>query len=664
MNAMDEILSRILSLRSQIEYHNDKYYNDDSPEITDMEYDMMLRELEILEEENPQYKSDSSPTQHVGGTKSEKFSSVAHTVAMQSLKDVFSSEELIDFIEKTNAAANERLEYSVEPKIDGLSVSLEYENGVFTRGSTRGDGLVGEDVTENLKTVDGVPQRLDNAPEFLEVRGEVYMPIKSFEELNAKCELLEKPGFANPRNAAAGSLRQLDSSVTKSRGLRVFIFNIQQIRGINIATHSEGLALLDKFGFSTVPNRKVLSDTDEIIRHIEYIGSMRDTYEYDIDGAVVKANSLSARETLGVNAKSPKWAIAYKYPAEEKETEVLDIEVQVGRTGVLTPTAVLSPVRVAGSMISRAVLHNIDNIREKDIRIGDKVIIRKAGEIIPEIIRSLPEKRNGTEKMFEMPEFCPVCGAPVKRPDGEAAARCTGLDCPAQRLRNIIHFVSRDAMDIDGAGPAVITQLTEAGFLKSPVDLYRLTKEDILSLDRKGDKSADNLLAAIEKSKSAKMARVLFGLGIRMVGSGAAKSLANHFGSMDALMNASAEELAAVEDIGEKTADSIRVYFDNPENVRLVHELEKLGVDLTAEKTEKSNLLEGKIFVVTGTLSHFSRNEIKEKIESLGGKVSGSVSKKTDYLLAGENAGSKYDKAVQLNIKIISEEDFLNMEES
>ena len=661
---MDEILSRILELRGEIEYHNNKYYNEDSPEITDMEYDMLLRELEILEEENPQYKSDSSPTQHVGGKKSEKFSSVAHTVAMQSLKDVFSAEELVDFIEKTNAAAGEKLEYSVEPKIDGLSVSLEYENGVFTRGSTRGDGLVGEDVTENLKTVAGVPQRLDEAPEFLDVRGEVYMPIKSFEELNEKCELLEKPGFANPRNAAAGSLRQLDSSVTKSRGLRVFIFNIQQIRGMDITTHSEGLALLDRLGFSTVPNRKVLTDSDEIIRHIEEIGSKRDTYEYDIDGAVVKANSLSAREMLGVNAKSPKWAIAYKYPAEEKETEVLDIEVQVGRTGVLTPTAVLTPVRVAGSMISRAVLHNIDNIREKDIRIGDKVIIRKAGEIIPEIIRSLPEKRNGTERIFEMPEICPVCGAPVKRLDGEAAARCTGLECPAQQLRNIIHFVSRDAMDIEGAGPAVITQLADAGLLSSPADLYRLTKEDILSLDRKGDKSADNLLAAIERSKSAKMARVLFGLGIRMVGSGAAKSLANHFGSMDALINASAEELAAVEDIGEKTADSIRVYFDNPKNAELVHELESLGVDMTAEKTEKSDLLAGKTFVVTGTLSHFSRNEIKERIEALGGKVSGSVSKKTDYLLAGENAGSKYDKALQLNIKIISEEDFLNMEES
>ncbi len=660
---MDEILEKILSLRKEIEYHNDRYYNKDSPEITDMEYDMMLRELEILEEQNPQYKSDGSPTQHVGGTKSEKFSPVEHTVAMQSLKDVFSAEELIDFIEKTNTAAGKKLEYSVEPKIDGLSVSLEYENGVFARGSTRGDGLVGEDVTENLKNVDGVPQKLENAPEFLEVRGEVYMPVKNFEELNAKCELLGKPVFANPRNAAAGSLRQLDSSITKSRGLHVFIFNIQQIRGKDISTHGDGLELLDKLGFSTVPNRKLLYDTEEIIRHIEDIGAKRGEYEYDIDGAVVKANSLVARDMLGVNAKSPKWAIAYKYPAEEKETQVLDIEVQVGRTGVLTPTAVLTPVRVAGSMISRAVLHNIDNIREKDIRIGDTVVIRKAGEIIPEIIRSIPEKRNGTEKIFEMPEFCPVCGAPVKRIDDEAASRCTGTDCPAQLLRNIIHFVSRDAMDIEGAGPAVITQLSEAGLLNSPADLYRLTKEDILSLDRKGDKSADNLLAAIEKSKSAKMARVLFGLGIRMVGSGAAKSLANHFGNMETLMNASAEELAAVEDIGEKTAESIRTYFDNEKNVKLVHELENLGVDLTAEKTVKSNVLEGKVFVVTGTLSHFSRNEIKEKIEALGGKVSGSISKKTDYLLAGENAGSKYEKAVQLNIKIISEEDFLNMEE-
>lgn len=660
---MDEILARILSLRKEIEYHNDRYYNKDSPEITDMEYDKLLRELEILEDENPQYKSEQSPTQHVGGKKSEKFSSVEHTVAMQSLKDVFSAEELCDFINKTNAAAGERLEYSVEPKIDGLSVSLEYENGIFTRGSTRGDGLVGEDVTENLKTVAGVPHRLENAPEFLEVRGEVYMPVKSFEELNEKCELLGKPGFANPRNAAAGSLRQLDSSVTKSRGLCVFIFNIQQIRGMNPETHSEGLALLDRLGFLTVPNRRVLSDTDMILRHIEEIGQNRGDYEYDIDGAVVKANNLSLREKLGVNAKSPKWAIAYKYPAEEKETDVLDIEIQVGRTGVLTPTAVLTPVRVAGSVISRAVLHNIDNIREKDIRIGDRVIIRKAGEIIPEIIRSLPEKRNGSEKIFEMPKVCPVCGAPVKRLEDEAAARCTGSECPAQRLRNIIHFVSRDAMDIDGAGPAVIMQLAEAGLLKSPADLYRLTKDDILSLDRKGDKSADNLLAAIEKSKSAKMARVLFGLGIRMVGNGAAKSLANHFGSMEMLMNAAEEELAAVDDIGEKTAQSIRMYFDNDENVRLVHELENLGVDLTAEKKVKSDTLAGKTFVVTGTLAHFSRNEIKEKIEAMGGKVSGSVSKKTDYLLAGENAGSKYEKALQLNIKIISEEDFLNMEE-
>ncbi len=651
------VKARIEKLRQTIEYHNNLYYNNDAPEISDFEYDMMMRELLQLEEEHPEYDDENSPTKHVGGIKSEIFTAVTHTVPMQSLADVFSKEELCDFVAKIG----EDVPFSVEPKIDGLSVSLEYSNGVFVRGSTRGDGNVGEDVTENLKTVGGFPKRFDNAPEYLEVRGEVYMPEESFKRLNSQCEAEGKPTFANPRNAAAGSLRQLDSEVTKSRELKIFVFNVQRVEGMEFKTHSESLDFLAEKGFATVPDRRVLCGGENIFEAISEIGEKRENYPFDIDGSVVKADELALRADLGTTAKSPKWAVAYKFPAEEKETLLEDIIIQVGRTGVLTPNAVLSPVRLAGTSVSRAVLHNIDNIREKDIRIGDRVIVRKAGDIIPEIVKSLPEKRTGSEKIFEMPEFCPECGAPTVKEAGEAATRCTGSSCPAQRLRNLVHFASRDAMDIEGMGPAVVSQLVQNDILHDVADLYFMTKEDIAGLDRHGDKSADNLINSIEKSKDNGLSRVLFGLGIRLIGSGAAKTVAKHFGSMDNLMKADADEISAIDEIGGKMAESIVEYFKNEDNVKLVERLKNAGVKMTEEQAEGGGKFEGKTFVLTGTLENYTRNEAKALIEENGGKVSGSVSAKTSYVLAGEAAGSKLDKAQKLGIEIITEEEFKNM---
>lgn len=659
----ENIKLEIENLRKEINHHNDLYYNNDSPEISDFDYDMLLRRLETLEKMYPQFDDENSPTKKVGGIKSSKFAPVEHSIPMQSLGDVFSKDELEEFITGVEAVAGENAEFSIEPKIDGLSVSLEFSHGVFVRGSTRGNGTVGEDVTENLKTVSGFPQKFDNAPEYLEVRGEVYMPLDAFAKLNEQQELEEKPTFANPRNAAAGSLRQLDSKITASRGLKVFIFNIQQVRGMEFKTHFESLRYLKNCGFAVVPDIKVLSGIDSIFEHMQKIGDNRGEYEYDIDGSVAKLNSLVMRETLGTTSKTPKWAIAYKFPAEEKETTLEDIFIQVGRTGVLTPAAKLQPVRIAGTTVSKATLHNIDNILQKDIRIGDRVIIRKAGEIIPEVVKSLPEKRTGGEKIFKMPKTCPECGAEVVRVEGEAAVRCTGSNCPAQRIRNIIHFVSRDAMDIEGCGPAVIAQLSQAKLLNDVSDLYALTKEDILSLERKGDKSAENLLVAIENSKSRGLARLLFGLGIRLIGARAAKLIAQQFVTAEAVMQAEVEEIAAIPDVGEKMAESLKNYFDIPENRELLRKLQSYGVktDEDVVQTQSNEHFAGKTFVLTGTLELYTRSEATEIIENLGGKVSGSVSKKTDYVLYGENAGSKLEKAKALGISLLTETEFKNL---
>jgi len=659
---LDKIKNRILELRTEIEYHNNRYYNEDNPEISDFEYDMLLRELEQLEKQFPQFDDPSSPTHHVGGVRNTVFSSVEHKVAMQSLSDVFSKEELVEFVEKLQEKYGPDLKFSVEPKIDGLSVSLEYSNGVLVRGSTRGDGTTGEDVTENLKTVAGVPHFINDAPEFLEVRGEVYMPGESFNRLNARQEAEGKPKFANPRNAAAGSLRQLDSAVTAGRGLSIYVFNIQQVVGQEFKSHTDGLNYLKTCGFNIVPDIKLISGAEAVFDHISQIGENREKYSYSIDGSVVKVDSLELRQEIGVTSKFPRWAVAYKFPAEEKETTVEDIYVQVGRTGAITPNALLTPVRIAGSTVSRAVLHNIDNIREKDIRIGDKVIVRKAGDIIPEIVRSIPEKRTGNEIIFEMPTQCPECGAPVVREGTEAAARCTGDNCPAQKLRNIEHFASRDAMNIEGLGPAVIEQLSDNNLLFDVADLYTLSKEDIAGLERLGDKSAHNLINAIEKSKENGLAKLLFGLGIRHIGARAAKLIAKHFVDMDKLIEADKEEISSIPDIGEKMALSIKEYFSNEENIALIKRLKEYGVKTTEEVKIGENLLfEGLTFVLTGNLEGYSRNEAKEIIENLGGKASGSVSAKTDYVLAGEKAGSKLTKAKELGIKIITEDEFNEM---
>ena len=651
---------RIKTLREKIEYHNDRYYNKDAPEISDFEYDIMLRELEELEAKYPQFAREDSPTKKVGGTKSELFSPVEHSVKMQSLNDVFSKEELFNFIDKAEEQVGEKILFSVEPKIDGLSVSLEYENGLFVRGSTRGDGSVGEDVTDNLLTVGGIPHKISDAPEILEVRGEVYMPQESFEKLNAIREAEDEPLFANPRNAAAGSLRQLDSSVTKERGLEIFVFNVQNVVGKQFDFHSDSLKYLKEKGFKVVPETAVLKGKEEIFDYILKIGEMRGDLPFDIDGVVVKADSLALREKLGTTTKCPKWAVAYKFPAEEKETTVEEIYIQVGRTGVLTPNARLTPVRIAGSTVERSVLHNIDNINEKDIRVGDRVIIRKAGDIIPEVVRSLPEKRTGNEQVFVMPENCPVCGSPALREDGQAAVKCTGSNCPAKILRNIIHFASRDAMDIAGLGPGVVKQFADNGILNDVADLYSITQDNVSMLQRQGDKSAENIVKAIADSKNRGLARLLFGLGIPLIGSRAAKLIAENFGSMDAVLSASEEDFSAIPDIGDKMAKSIRGYFDNERNIMLIEKLKAAGVVMTQEKASEG-IFSGKTIVLTGSLEKYTRSEAKALIESLGGKVSGSVSAKTHFVLAGEEAGSKLIKAEQLGINIITEDEFIKM---
>jgi len=649
-------------LKNLINYHSHRYYVLDNPEISDGEYDKLMRELIKMESEDPTLISPDSPSRKIGGTVLTGFETVEHTVQMQSLQDAFSADELKMFDQRVSQSIGNEYSYCVEQKIDGLSVSLEYRNSVFERGSTRGDGNIGEDVTENLKTIMSIPLKLNVDVPYLEVRGEVFMPKKSFERLNTERELNGEQTFANPRNAAAGSLRQLNSAIAAKRGLDIFVFNIQQIEGLEITSHLEGLDFLRKAGFKVISNDKEFKNIDDAIKEIESIGKKRQELPYDIDGAVIKINSLSQREALGSTAKTPKWAIAYKYPAEKKETTVRDIVIQVGRTGVLTPNAEFDTVTLAGTFVSRATLHNMDYIRQKDIRIGDRVIVYKAGDIIPEVESVVTEKRCGNEVEFNMPEFCPACGAKVHRDEGEAAYRCTGADCSAQLERTITHFVSRDAMDIDGMGTSIVTKLLEGGLIKNSADIYYLKKEDLSSMDKLGEKSAENLIAAIEKSKSNDLEKLLYALGIRHIGLGAAKLIAKKVKNIDALFSITPDELCEIDDIGAIMAESV-VEFFSQEHVRLmIDRMKDAGVNmLHTEEETLGNVFEGMTVVLTGTLSAMGRKEAAAIIEKNGGKVSGSVSKKTSLVVAGEEAGSKLDKANSLGIKVIDEEEFLEM---
>lgn len=653
---MDDVKREIEALRAEIEEHNRHYYDEDAPVISDFEYDALLRRLEELEAAHPEFYDPKSPTQHVGGTAKSTFAPVTHEVPLESLNDVFSFEELKAFDERVSSALGER-EYSVEPKIDGLSMSLEYENGVFVRGATRGDGVTGEDVTENLRTVRNLPKTLTNAPPRLIVRGEVYMSRAVFEELNAKRAERGEQLLANPRNAAAGSMRQQNPKVAAARKLDICVFNIQKAEGVSFSTHSETLEALASYGFYAVPHT-VCTDIDECCRRITEIGENRDQFPYDIDGAVVKINSLAQREQLGSTAKAPRWAAAYKYPPEVKESVVKDIVCQVGRTGVLTPKAVIEPVRLAGTTVTNATLHNQDFIDKLDVRIGDTVRVRKAGEIIPEVLEVVKEKRPEGAEPYHLPDTCPECGAPIVRDEDGVALRCTGAECPAQRLRNIIHFASREAMDIEGFGESVAASLVAAGLLTTPAGIYYLDAKDIAKLDRMGNKSAENLINAIENSKSAGLARLLCAFGIRQVGSKAGKVLAAHFGNLDALMAAGEEELQNIPDIGEITARSIREWFDSEQSQHQIRLLREAGVSFESTETVRDERFRGMTFVLTGTLPTYTRDQAAQIIESFGGKVSGSVSKKTTMVLAGEAAGSKLTKAQDLGVRVIDEAEF------
>ena len=650
---------RMDNLVNQLNDANYRYYVLDDPTMPDFEYDRLLRELEDLEKEYPQFEREDSPTKRVGGQALSKFEKVVHTVPLMSLQDVFSMDELDDFLGKIKATAPNAT-FTVEPKVDGLSVALEYENGRFVRGATRGDGVVGEDVTENLKTIHSIPMSIPNAPAKLIVRGEVFMPKSSFEKLNARQEEEGKPLFANPRNAAAGSLRQLDPKIAAKRGLDILIFNVQMAEGVDFDSHSSWLEYLKKLQFKVVP-WTVLDDISRINDEVIRINEDRHQLTCDIDGAVIKVNDLSLRETLGETAKFPRWAAAYKYPPEIKPTVVEDIVVQVGRTGVLTPKAVVKPVRLAGTTVTNATLHNQDFITQRDIRIGDTVRIRKAGEIIPEILDVDMSKRPSNAMPYTLPAACPICGAPTKQDEDGAFLRCTGAECPAQLSRNIAHFVSRDAMDIEGLGSSIVEALIERGLIKSPADIYYLTLEQMKSLWQKGEIAASKLLNAIEESKQQDVSKLIYALGIRQVGAKMGKVLASHFGNLDALMNATPEELTEIPDVGNITAAFIADWFRQPQSMHMIERLRSAGVNFTSTRVLQDERFAGMTFVLTGALSKFTRDEATEKIELFGGKTSGSVSKKTTYVVVGENAGSKEKKARELGIPILSEDDFLNM---
>ncbi|WP_337593872.1 NAD-dependent DNA ligase LigA [Vescimonas sp.] len=647
----------IKELREKLNENARLYYTLDASTMSDYEYDRLYRRLQELEAAHPEEITPDSPTQRVGDAVLNDFAEVRHPVPLESLEDVFDGDEVKGFLSKVLETLP-RAEYSVEPKVDGLSVALEYRDGQFYQGATRGDGRVGEDVTGNLRTVRSIPKNLPEKLPRLIVRGEVYMARSVFDRINEELELEGKPLLANPRNAAAGSLRQKDPKVCAKRQLDIAVFNLQLVEGRSFATHSETLDYLREQGFPVIPHT-VLRDPEEILEQIRKLGDNRMDFPYDIDGAVVKLNDLSDRSILGSTAKCPKWAVAYKYPPEQKESRVADIVVQVGRTGVLTPKAVLEPVRLAGTTVTNATLHNQDYITEKDIRIGDTVVVQKAGEIIPEIVSVVKEKRPEGTKPYHLPDKCPVCGAAVLRdPDG-AAVRCTGAECPAQLLRNMIHFASRDAMDIDGVGPAVLQQLIESGLVSNPADLYDLRAEQLEGLDRMGKKSAQNAVDAIARSKENDLWRLIFALGIRQVGAKAAKILATHFGSMDGLRRATAEELTEIDDVGAVTADYITHWMQSDQAADLLARLQKAGVNMECHQELVDRRFAGMTFVLTGALTRFTREEAGEMIELRGGKVSSSVSKKTTYVVAGENAGSKLKKAGELGVSVLSEEEFL-----
>ena len=655
MDAKSEI-ERLRTVLNQAGY---EYYVMDNPTMCDYDYDHQLRRLEELEAAHPELVTPDSPTQRVGGQVQEGFQPVTHQVPLESLQDVFDLGELSEFDQRVRGAVPEA-EYDVEPKVDGLSVALEYVDGAFVRGATRGDGRVGEDVTANLKTIRAIPLKLPEPVPHLIVRGEVFMPRTVFARLNEEREQSGEALFANPRNAAAGSLRQLDPRIAAARQLSIIVFNVQYVEGISFTTHTESLDWLERMRFKVIPH-DTCSTIEQAGASIRSIGENRTAYPYDIDGAVVKINSLQERSLLGSTAKFPRWAAAYKYPPEQKPSRVLDIGVQVGRTGVLTPRAVLEPVRLAGTTVQSASLHNQDYIAEKDIRVGDTVLVQKAGEIIPEVVGVVREKRPEGTQPYRLPERCPVCGAHVARDEDGAAIRCTGAECPAQLLRNLTHFASRDAMDIEGLGPAVVEGLVKAGLVRTPGDLYRLEAQSVAQLERMGQKSAENLIAAIEKSKSRDLSRLLFAFGIRQVGQKAAKVLAARFGTLDRLSQATVEELTAVDDIGEITARSLAEWLHSDQAEHLIASLKGAGVNTASQAQPVDDRLAGKTFVLTGTLEHFSRAEAGARIEALGGKVSSSVSRKTSYVVAGEEAGSKLDKANALGITVLSEAEFLQM---
>jgi len=651
----------IKELTDIINHHNYKYYVLDQPDISDFEYDKLLRKLEQLEAEFPKFALPNSPTKRVGGSVLIGFKKIEHKVQMSSLSDVFDFGELKTFDQRVKKEVGD-CEYVVERKIDGLSVSLEYQDGKFIRGSTRGDGYVGEDITNNLMTIRAIPLELFCKVKYLEVRGEVYIPKKDFIELNDKQEALDEKPFANPRNAAAGSLRQLDSSITASRNLSIFVFNIQQIEGISFKTHSESLEYLKKCGFKISPDYYICNDIEQAINAINEIGEQRGKNEYDIDGAVVKVNDLSKREQLGQTSKYPKWATAYKYPAEQKETIIEDIVIQIGRTGVLTPKAKLKTVRIAGSNINNATLHNLDYIREKDIKIGDHVIIQKAGDIIPEVVASIKEKRDGTQRDFIMPTRCPICNSPVEKEEDKAAYRCTGIECPAKQFRSIIHFASRNAMNIDGLGPALVDKFLKESYIKTISDIYYLKehKEKLINLDGLGEKSVINLINSIEESKNRELHRLIFGFGIRNIGQRAAKLLEANFKNLDDIAKASRERLEGIDEFGQIMSDSLINFFKNPQSIHLINKLKQVHVNMESRSygIKKQGIFSNKIIVLTGALTSYSRNEAKKIIEDNGGKVSNSVSKKTDFVVVGKDAGSKFKKAKELNIKILDEKQF------
>lgn len=656
-DSMTEIEKKIEELRKTLRYHSDRYYNDDAPEIEDYEYDMMMRELKELEEKYPEYDAPDSPTKKVGGVADNSFESVTHSVRMESLQDAFSKDELREFSNRVEDTVS-NVNYVVEPKIDGLSVSLEYRDGVFLRGSTRGNGDVGEDVSGNLRVIHNIPLKLNKSIPYIEVRGEVYMPKKSFERVVDRQIINGEKPFKNPRNAAAGSLRQKDSSVAASRGLDIFVFNIQQIEGVELSSHKESLDFIKELGFNTIPTYKKVDNIEDAIAEIDRIGEARGLLEYDIDGAVIKVDDFSQRDILGSTAKYPKWAIAFKYPPEEKQTKLLDIEIAVGRTGVLTPTAILESVHLAGTTVSRATLHNQDFINEKGIAIGDVVTVRKAGDIIPEV---LCVNEHNSNSVFKFPDVCPSCGEKVYRDEDEAAIRCINPECPAQLLRNLIHFCSRDAMDIEGLGPAIIETFVNEGMIAKTYDIYNLDFNKILSLEGFKETSANNIINSVNNSKNNDLSKLIFALGIRHIGAKAGKLLADYFKDIDLVMNASVDDILQIDGFGKIMAESVVEFFSSDSTKELIAKLKEAGVNMKSTNVVEDTRFSGMTFVLTGTLPTLKRAEASKIIESFGGKTSSSVSKKTTYVLAGEEAGSKLDKANKLGVQVISEEEFKEM---